>query len=98
MRIFRLLCAVALASFATACMDQQRKSSYDREVAVEANAQALTDADGEHMLARWHGIDLTRAYSPPCAFTPYATCPLPPEPNRLPLRIEAGERAPLLPD
>ena len=37
-------------------------------------------------------LDFNRAYSPPCAFTPYATCPLPPSQNRLPIRIEAGER------
>jgi len=37
-------------------------------------------------------IDFNRAYNPPCAFTPYATCPLPPRENRLPLPIEAGER------
>jgi uncharacterized protein (DUF1684 family) len=37
-------------------------------------------------------IDFNRAYNPPCAFTPHATCPLPPVENRLALRIEAGER------
>jgi uncharacterized protein (DUF1684 family) len=37
-------------------------------------------------------IDFNKAYSPPCAFTKYATCPLPPEQNHLPLRIEAGEK------
>src|ERR1044072_2838380 len=37
-------------------------------------------------------LDFNRAYSPPCAFTKYATCPLPPQQNRLPLRVEAGER------
>ncbi len=37
-------------------------------------------------------IDFNRAYNPPCAFTPYATCPLPPPRNRLPVPIEAGER------
>jgi len=37
-------------------------------------------------------LDFNRAYNPPCAFTPYATCPLPPEGNSLPQRIEAGER------
>jgi uncharacterized protein (DUF1684 family) len=36
--------------------------------------------------------DFNLAYNPPCVFTPYATCPLPPEPNRLALAIEAGER------
>jgi uncharacterized protein (DUF1684 family) len=37
-------------------------------------------------------IDFNRAYNPPCAFTPYATCPLPPPQNRLKVRIEAGEK------
>ena len=36
-------------------------------------------------------LDFNKAYNPPCAFTPYATCPLPPPENRLPIRIEAGE-------
>jgi len=36
-------------------------------------------------------LDFNRAYSPPCAFTAHATCPLPPENNRLPVAIEAGE-------
>lgn len=38
-------------------------------------------------------VDFNRSYNPPCAFSPFATCPLPPPQNRLPLRIEAGERA-----
>ncbi|MES1171843.1 MAG: DUF1684 domain-containing protein [Bacteroidota bacterium] len=37
-------------------------------------------------------LDFNKAYSPPCAFTPYATCPLPPDGNRLPIAVEAGER------
>lgn len=37
-------------------------------------------------------LDFNRAYNPPCAFTAFATCPLPPRQNRLPLRIEAGEK------
>lgn len=37
-------------------------------------------------------VDFNKAYSPPCAFTRYATCPLPPEQNRLPVRVEAGEK------
>jgi uncharacterized protein (DUF1684 family) len=36
-------------------------------------------------------LDFNRAYSPPCAFTPYATCPLPPQQNQLPVFVEAGE-------
>jgi uncharacterized protein (DUF1684 family) len=38
-------------------------------------------------------VDFNLAYNPPCVFTPFATCPLPPAVNRLPLAIEAGERA-----
>jgi uncharacterized protein (DUF1684 family) len=37
-------------------------------------------------------VDFNKAYNPPCAFTPYATCPLPPPQNRLPIGIEAGEK------
>jgi uncharacterized protein (DUF1684 family) len=36
-------------------------------------------------------LDFNKAYNPPCAFTPYATCPLPPPQNRLPVPIPAGE-------
>ncbi len=44
------------------------------------------DADGRVT------VDFNRAYNPPCVFSPYATCPLPWPANRLPIRIEAGER------
>ncbi|WP_093284349.1 DUF1684 domain-containing protein [Pseudoxanthomonas sp. CF125] len=37
-------------------------------------------------------LDFNRAYSPPCAFTTFATCPLPPPENRLDLAITAGEK------
>lgn len=37
-------------------------------------------------------LDFNKAYNPPCAFTAFATCPLPPRQNRLPVRIEAGEK------
>ena len=37
-------------------------------------------------------LDFNKAYSPPCAFTPHATCPVPPPVNRLPVAIEAGEK------
>ena len=37
-------------------------------------------------------LDFNKAYNPPCVFTPYATCPLPPPENRLPVAVEAGER------
>lgn len=37
-------------------------------------------------------VDFNRAYNPPCVFTPYATCPLPPPQNRLPFEVRAGEK------
>jgi hypothetical protein len=37
-------------------------------------------------------LDFNRLENPPCAYTPYATCPLPPEQNRLPVALEAGEQ------
>ncbi len=37
-------------------------------------------------------LDFNRSYNPPCAFTPFATCPLPPPQNRLPIAVKAGEK------
>ena len=45
--------------------------------------------DGDHA---W--LDFHRAHHPPCAPTPYATCPLPPLENRLSIHVTAGERHP----
>lgn len=45
------------------------------------------DADGEVIL------DFNKSINPPCAFTPYATCPLPPPQNQLPLLVTAGEKS-----
>ena len=39
-------------------------------------------------------LDLNRAYNPPCAFSEYTTCPLPPKQNILKTKIEAGEKYP----
>lgn len=47
---------------------------------------AKPDADG------YTYLDFNKAYNPPCAFTPYATCPLPPKQNLLPIEIKAGEK------
>ncbi len=38
-------------------------------------------------------LDFNKAYNPPCAFTPYATCPLATAENRIPAPVEAGELA-----
>ncbi len=37
-------------------------------------------------------LDFNRAFNPPCAFTPFAACPLPPQENRLPFPVLAGEK------
>lgn len=37
-------------------------------------------------------IDFNQAINPPCAFTPFATCPLPPKENVLPIAVTAGEK------
>jgi len=49
---------------------------------------ALPDKDNKVL------VDFNKAYSPPCAFTSFATCPLPPPQNRLNTRVEAGEKKP----
>lgn len=57
--------------------------------AVRALSVALQpDADGRLV------VDLNRAVNLPCAYTPYATCPLPPAGNVLDVAVEAGERLP----
>lgn len=37
-------------------------------------------------------LDFNKALNPPCAFTDFAVCPMPPAENVLPIRIEAGEK------
>lgn len=46
----------------------------------------MPDANGKTIL------DFNKAYNPPCAFTDFATCPLPPKQNILPIAIAAGEK------
>jgi uncharacterized protein len=63
----------------------------------DATAPKETYGAGRFLVAGAPGdgkvvLDFNRAYNPPCAFSPYATCPLPEPQNVLPIRIEAGER------
>lgn len=37
-------------------------------------------------------LDFNKVYNPPCAFTPFTTCPLPPKENVLPFALRAGEK------
>jgi len=36
-------------------------------------------------------IDFNKAFNPPCAYTAFATCPIPPKQNILPFKVTAGE-------
>jgi uncharacterized protein (DUF1684 family) len=47
---------------------------------------------GEEVTADTIVLDFNKAINPPCAFTEFAVCPLPPTENVLPIRIEAGEK------
>ena len=47
---------------------------------------SLPDSNGKVIL------DFNKSYNPPCAFTKYATCPLPPKDNYLHLKVTAGEK------
>lgn len=49
-----------------------------------------TDPPGDNGLVT---VDFNRAYNPPCVFTPYATCPLPPPQNKLNIAVRAGEKS-----
>lgn len=49
-----------------------------------------TQADGKII------IDFNKAFNPPCVFTDYATCPIPPKENILEVRIDAGEKYPVV--
>ena len=40
-------------------------------------------------------LDFNKAYNPPCAFTAFSTCPMPPLQNRIDLAVTAGEKKPL---
>ncbi|GGY10018.1 DUF1684 domain-containing protein [Streptomyces tanashiensis] len=56
-----------------------------------ANRNLTVPAPGPDGAVR---LDFNRATNLPCAYTDFATCPLPPAENRLPVAVEAGERIP----
>jgi uncharacterized protein (DUF1684 family) len=58
--------------------------------------QRLTYTDGRFLMAEAPQqnlviLDFNKAHNPPCAYTNFATCPLPPEVNRLDVFVDAGE-------
>ena len=62
--------------------DEFAKTSWD----VRRFLYAPRPKDGKIVL------DFNKTYNPPCAFTPFATCPLPPKGNFLPFPLRAGEK------
>ncbi|WP_229073426.1 DUF1684 domain-containing protein [Actinoplanes sp. DH11] len=60
---------------------EHRTGAANRSLAVAPPA-----ADGSVVL------DFNRAANLPCAYTDFATCPLPPAGNRLPVAVQAGEQ------
>lgn len=65
---------------------------------ADATNGTATYGSGRFMYARLPGaegttiLDFNKAFNPPCAFTRYATCPLPPRQNHLPIAVTAGEK------
>ncbi len=63
----------------------------------DATSGRETYGAGRYLYAQLDGdratLDFNKAYNPPCAFTPHATCPLPPRGNRLDLSVRAGEKS-----
>lgn len=49
----------------------------------------IAEPEGAHIT-----LDFNRAHNPPCAFTDFAICPLPPRENRMDFAIPAGEKSP----
>jgi len=58
----------------------------------DSTYQASRFLFGEEVTDKTIVLDFNRAINPPCAFTEFAVCPLPPPENVLPFRIEAGEK------
>lgn len=61
----------------------------NRDDTYGAGRFVYADAPGEDGLLV---LDFNKSYSPPCAFNDFSTCPIASPRNRLPIRIEAGER------
>ena len=68
-----------------------RTSGHETYAAARFVYADYPDANGKTIL------DFNKAYNPPCAFTPYSTCPMPPPSNRLDMLVSAGEKKPRKP-
>ena len=85
-----ILAAVVLA-LPAACQSEPPPAAPTQEYA-ERIASYREDREDAPVVANTVTLDFNMAYNPPCAFTPYATCPLPPSGNTIGAPIEAGER------
>ncbi|HEX5757331.1 MAG TPA: DUF1684 domain-containing protein, partial [Arenimonas sp.] len=65
-----------------------RTSGHETYAAARFLYAQPADANGRTV------VDFNRAYNPPCAFSAFSTCPLPPPENRLDLAVRAGEKKP----
>ena len=84
--------------------DYQKEAIYNRILILPNRLRVVKDGTltyggGRFLSARLPDgknkqveLDFNRAYNPPCAFTAFATCPVPRKENRLGVRVEAGER------
>jgi uncharacterized protein (DUF1684 family) len=66
---------------------------------ADSTNQVSTYGAGRYLKINWPAdnsdkvvVDFNYSYSPPCAFTEYATCPLPPKENRINFEVLAGEK------
>lgn len=79
-------------------LEARADEEYMRLDFLDATNGETTYAGGRFLLAEMPEdgkiiVDFNQAYNPPCAYTDFATCPLPPVQNHLKVRIEAGEKA-----
>ena len=76
--------------------DDEERRTYFLVFGDETNGEATYDGgrflDFKVDTGNQTVLNFNRAYNPPCAFTPFATCPLPPARNRFPFRLETGEK------
>ena len=68
-----------------------RTSGHDSYAAARFLYADYPDANGMTV------VDFNKGYNPPCAFSAFSTCPMPPPGNRLDLAITAGEKKPIKP-
>lgn len=75
-----------------------QKAGQPMFVIRDATSGIETYAASRFLIAEPQGdsivLDFNRAHTPPCGFTDFAICPLPPPENRLPFAVRAGELAP----